>query len=227
MAERQLAAESEATFDSQIDWLQADPERTASRNPAAPAPQGRLLARRPAFMERKEPTAAERGTIYHFLMQHLPLQGDVDVPLVEQTVSHMLMQELLAPEQAELIDPSVIVQFFRTGVGKRLLRSPRVEREVPFSYGLPASEVYDFAQARQLQDTVLIQGVIDCLFEEDDGWVLLDYKTDAVYAGRLHVLQERYRIQLDVYSQAVEHIWGRKVIGKYLYFFDGRHLVDM
>lgn len=228
MAERQLAADSEATFDSNIDWLTAGrPGRLSSRNPAAAAPQGRLLARRPAFMERKEPTAAERGTIYHFLMQHLSLQADVDIALVEQTVSHMLMQELLAPEQAELIDPSVIVQFFRTGVGKRLLRSPRVEREVPFSYGLPASEVYDFAQERQLQDTVLIQGVIDCLFEEDEGWVLLDYKTDAVYEGRLSVLQERYRIQLDVYSQAVEHIWGHKVIGKYLYFFDGGHLVNM
>jgi ATP-dependent helicase/nuclease subunit A len=227
MAERQLAADSEATFDSRIGWPPDGAGLLTPFIPAAPIPQGKLLARRPAFMERKEPSAAERGTIYHFLMQHLPLKGDIDVALVEQTVSHMLVQELLAPEQAELIDPSVIVQFFRTGVGTRLRQSPRIEREVPFSYGLPASEVYDFAQARQLQDTVLIQGVIDCLFEEDGGWVLLDYKTDAVHAGRLHLLQERYRIQLDVYSQAVEHIWGRKVIGKYLYFFDGGHLVDM
>ncbi len=29
-------------------------------------------------------------------------------------------------------------------------------------------------------ETVLIQGVIDCLFEDELGLVLVDYKTDAV-----------------------------------------------
>ncbi len=73
---------------------------------------------------------------------------------------------------------------------------------------------------------VLIQGVIDCLFEDEAGLILLDYKTDQVRNGDISLLGERYRVQLELYGTAVEHIWKKPVIEKYLFFFDGAHLIQ-
>ena len=43
-------------------------------------------------------------------------------------------------------------------------------------------------------ELVLIQGIIDAYMEEEDGLVLIDYKTDHVVRGRESLLTERYGI---------------------------------
>lgn len=68
-------------------------------------------------------------------------------------------------------------------------------------------------------EVVLVQGVIDCLFEEGDGLVLLDYKTDRKESGQFEEIASRYRGQLDLYARAVNDILGLKVREKYLYLF--------
>ena len=52
---------------------------------------------------------------------------------------------------------------------------------------------------------------------EEDGWVLVDYKTDRVSA--LGELKERYRSQLDYYEEAIRQLTGKKVKEKVLYSF--------
>jgi ATP-dependent helicase/nuclease subunit A len=74
---------------------------------------------------------------------------------------------------------------------------------------------------------VLIQGIIDCLFEDEAGLVLLDYKTDAAKGREDGELAERYRVQLGMYARAVEAIWKRRIDEIYLYFFDGSRLVRL
>ncbi|MNI90157.1 ATP-dependent helicase/nuclease subunit A [compost metagenome] len=76
-------------------------------------------------------------------------------------------------------------------------------------------------------ETVLIQGIIDCLFEDQQGLFLVDYKTDAVRNVSLEAMKERYQVQIGLYARAVEHIWKRPITGKYLFFFEGAHLVEM
>lgn len=185
------------------------------------------LARRPAFMGKRATSAAERGTIYHAVMQHLPLAGEMSEGIVRQTLERMVSRELLAPEHREAVDPETIVAFFRQPIGRRLLAADQVHREVPFSCGLPAEEAYPGAQSSVRGDTVLVQGMIDCLFEENGQLVLLDYKTDALYGGRLDALTKRYGVQLGLYAIAIERIWHRPVKEKVLYFFDGSHIVPL
>src|SRR5690606_17425597 len=100
--------------------------------------------------------------------------------------------------------------------------------------GLPASEVYGPApngvplDAETASEPVLVQGVIDCLFEDANGWVIVDYKTDAVRGEEgLAALTERYRLQLSVYAKAVEMSLGRPVTDRYLYFFDGARAIKL
>jgi ATP-dependent helicase/nuclease subunit A len=160
-------------------------------------------------------------------MQHIPLDQAVTEEVVIATKERMVALQLLTAEQSAEVDADPIVSFFQTDVGQRLLNADRVHREVPFSYGLKAEEVYPDATGAVRDEIVLVQGVIDCLFEEAGELVLLDYKTDAVYGNRLNELQERYGIQLRLYARAIEHIWRRPVKERKLFFFNGSHLVHV
>lgn len=203
----------------------------------------KLHLRRPKFMEEKQLTGAERGTVYHTLMQHLPVDGSpVDSQIVNQTLLLLVELQILLPHQAEVIESEQLAEFFNTEPGTELLRAEWVKREIPFIYGLPAHhspaewlhslspdagmqtlEEDGKMQASLENETVLVQGIIDCLFEVDGELVLLDYKTDRVleHRGGLDKLTENYRFQLELYARAIEDILGRKVDRKWLYFFDG------
>ena len=60
-------------------------------------------------------------------------------------------------------------------------------------------------------EPVLIQGIIDAWFEEEDGVVLVDYKTDRIQKGQEAVLLERYRLQMIYYARALLQITGKRV----------------
>lgn len=183
--------------------------------------------RRPKFMEEKKLSAAEKGTVVHAVMQNLSLREMPTEDSIRGTLDEMLTKQTLTAEQSEAVDIPVVLRFFQTEVGKRMLQARNVQREVPFSYGLAADEVYSGADRSTVGETVLIQGVIDCLFEDELGLVLVDYKTDAVKGSSDAELIQRYEQQISLYTRAVEHIWKRPVSGKFLYFFDGAKLLEM
>ncbi|HEY0828228.1 MAG TPA: helicase-exonuclease AddAB subunit AddA, partial [Bacilli bacterium] len=193
--------------------------------------------RRPRHMGQQRMSPAERGTIYHTLMQYIPLEPGLSEENIIQAMAGMIESQLVTHEQMVVIDISVINAFFGSELGQRVLNSKMVRREIPFSYGLTVGEVYPHEiphandAARQgtnavASEKVLIQGVIDCVFEENDSLILLDYKTDAVHGDPV-VVSERYRLQIDLYAKAIENIWKRPVAEKYLFFLDGSHLVRM
>ncbi|WP_077617218.1 helicase-exonuclease AddAB subunit AddA [Bacillus sinesaloumensis] len=189
-------------------------------------------ADRPRFMQEKSLTPAERGTAMHMVMQHINLSEPINEESLREQIQKMVHNELITMEQAEVIDVAGILGFFESKIAKRLLVAENVRREVPFSVAIPASESYaDWSDEQQ--ENVLIQGVIDCIFEDDNGIVLIDYKTDTIsgkyksFEEARPVLEERYRVQLELYSKAIEHIWRKPLTGKYLYFFDGGYLLEV
>jgi len=82
-----------------------------------------------------------------------------------------------------------------------------------------ASDVID-GLCENLEEKLLVQGVIDCYFEEEDGLVLVDYKNDIVLNGDTASIVARYEVQLSLYKEALERITDRKVKETYLYLFD-------
>lgn len=68
-------------------------------------------------------------------------------------------------------------------------------------------------------ETVLIQGIIDAFFIEEDEIVLVDYKTDYVKKQEASSLFEKYRVQLEYYERALEQLTGKKVKEKMIYSF--------
>ncbi|SEB40972.1 helicase-exonuclease AddAB subunit AddA [Paenibacillus sp. GP183] len=187
------------------------------------------VLRRPRFMEEKKLTAAEKGTVVHAVMQNLSLDQQPTAESVRAHLDHMLERNLLTKAQFEVVDIKPVLTFFATDIGQRMIQARKVEREVPFSFGLPAQEVYTDAETDMTlsKETVLIQGVIDCFFEDDQGLVMVDYKTDSTEGRSIDELSERYRLQIDLYARAVEYIWNRPLAGKYVYYFDGDMLIQM
>lgn len=183
---------------------------------------------RPAFMKKKALTAAEQGTAMHTVMQHIPLPSDVlyDDSRIQQLLDSLQQRDLLTNEQVQSIDQEGITAFFSTSIGQKLQKADWVKREVSFSMVLPVKEVYSHIDAEG--EPVLIQGMIDCLFETDGKLYLLDYKTDRVqgrYTGGLEeaapILKKRYETQIALYAKAVERLTNRTLEEKILYFFDG------
>lgn len=192
----------------------------------------RPILNRPKFMQEKKLTPAERGTAMHMVMQHVDLSMPVTEPALQVLLDRMVEQELLLQEQRDAIQLNWILQFFETKLGKRLLDAEKVEREVPFYLSLPAEEVYP--DWKGTEEEIFIQGVIDCVFEDEEGVVLLDFKTDGIsdrfkggIAQAQPILAERYRIQISLYAKALEKIWRREVNEKYLFFFDGGHIIHL
>lgn len=224
---------AEATEDAAI-WEgiqeQAEPENRNDNGKTDNKGSGgsyTLRLRRPSFMEEKSLTAAERGSVHHLLMQHVPLNLPVNAELLNETLTRMLERKLLTAKQAEAIDLPSILAFYESEVGARLLRATWVKREVPFSCMFPASRVYARPDRELDSEPILIQGVIDCLFQDEQGVVLLDYKTDRIYMKDGGSAAERHRFQLELYAEAIEATLERKVDELYLYFFDGAQFVKL
>jgi ATP-dependent helicase/nuclease subunit A len=190
------------------------------------------LTNRPRFMQEKALTPAERGTAMHAVMQQIDLNKPITFESVKSQLDSMVHRELLTLEQMEVIDIQQILQFFESELGARLLNANTVLREIPFSLSLPAREVY--ADWKGEDEAVLLQGIIDCVFEDEGGLVLLDFKTDGIhdrYKGGFEearlILEDRYKVQIELYRKALEEIWKKKVAESYLFFFDGAHMMKM
>ncbi|MBB6454732.1 ATP-dependent helicase/nuclease subunit A [Salirhabdus euzebyi] len=191
----------------------------------------RPIVKRPRFMQKDQTlTPVEIGSAMHTVMQHLPFDHILSQEEIEEHVENMVEKELLTRDEADVIDLQAVASFFHTEMGVRLLEAQEIHREIPFSLGIPANEVYpDWRE--ETDEIVLLQGVIDCLIPKEDGWVLLDYKTDQLASTitdrEKEKLIDRYKLQLSLYARAVEEIWNQPVKEGYLYFFDQTLLVKV
>ncbi|HOQ37859.1 MAG TPA: helicase-exonuclease AddAB subunit AddA [Acetivibrio sp.] len=176
-----------------------------------------VLEKKPMFLQEKKGLSyTEKGTILHFVMQHLDY-GREDI---EAQIEEMVAKDLLTPQQAQSVDVARIRRFLNSPLGKRMLASKSINREVPFNIEIPCHEIYmDMGDEACRGETLLLQGVIDCYFEEPDGIVLIDYKTDYVSPGNVETIRERYKVQILYYARALEMLTGEKVKEKYIYLF--------
>ena len=171
---------------------------------------------KPKFLAGKTAlTGAERGTALHLVMQDLDFFCEPNEQSVRAQIEAMRAQRKLTEEQAKAADAYAIVRFLRSDLAARIRKSKQVEREYRFSLLRP---VRDFSSL-DADDSVLLQGVVDCFFEEDGELVVVDFKTDHVSCAQLDERAEHYRPQLEAYSMALTRVMGKKVKEKVLYFF--------
>lgn len=123
----------------------------------------------------------------------------------------------VTPDELACVSMSKMLCFFQSSLSQRMIAANQrneLFKEQPFVLGISADKV---KPSFPPTETVLIQGVIDVFFYENDEIVLADYKTDKVSCKE--ELVRRYRTQLDYYQMALEQITGKKVKERYLYSF--------
>ena len=196
---------------------------------------------RPSFITKKTGlTAAERGTALHLAMQHVDFAKCLSEVGVSDELLQITKKGLLTEEQAAAVDVRKITRFIKSDIGKRLLKAKYVKREFKFSLLCPAEQFFPGGG----DDNILLQGVIDCFFEEDgakgddaqevgaqevgakedgakeDGaLIVVDFKTDHVTADTLEDKVKYYAPQLAAYAAALERITGKRVKERVIYFF--------
>lgn len=184
------------------------------------------LVKKPIFMEENvNMNAAEKGTIMHFVLQNLDITKS-DTKQLKQQLSSMVLQELITEEQAKTVDIGKIHRLLESSLGRRMIASsPR--REVPFNIEIACTEIYtDLDKEKYGHHMVMLQGVIDCYFEDKDGLVLVDYKTDFV-KDNSDLIRERYKVQMDCYTKALERITGKKVKERYIYLLYNGEILEI
>ena len=121
----------------------------------------------------------------------------------------------MSNEEIKLVIPKIFVNFMKTVLGKRMQEAHKKKqlfRERPFVMGMKAKEV---DEAYDSDELVVVQGIIDAFFYEEDEVVIVDYKTDNV--PNIEELVGRYKAQLDCYGAAIEKVTGKRVKEKIIY----------
>lgn len=146
------------------------------------------------------------GNIYHTAMEWMDFskaaaQGKA---YVEELIEQLKETGRLTDEEVKVLSPAKLLHFIESPVGKRAAASKACYKE------------RQFTMKHQIDghDT-LVQGVIDCYFEEDNGFVLIDYKT----GKNKKESTENYKIQVQLYREAIEKATGKTVKEGWLYFF--------
>ena len=181
--------------------------------------------KKPKFiMEEKGLSKAEKGTAMHFVMQKLDLNKVNLLNEIKEQIKNMFEKGLITKDEEESINIFKIQKFFKSNLGQRLLKAykenKQVFRELPFITEIPVKRIEkDLIDKIFNNEKLRLQGIIDCFFEEDDGIVLLDYKTDYVENGKEKEILDKYRVQIDLYTETLERVIGKKVKERYLYLF--------
>lgn len=180
---------------------------------------------KPKFLQEKRGlSSSERGTIAHFIMQKLDLDKVNTKEEIDTQIYSMKDKSLLTEEEIKAIQKISFISFFKSNLGKRMLKvfnqGKLVKRELPFYTEISSLNI-DNTLPKEVygNENVRLQGIIDCIFEEEDKIVLLDYKTDYVEYGKESEILDKYRIQIKYYKDAVEKITGKEVKESYLYLF--------
>jgi ATP-dependent helicase/nuclease subunit A len=174
-----------------------------------------VFGRKPQALQSEEDvlTGAQWGTLMHEAMQWLPLVEYTQASLTKE-LDALVGKGTFTEEERNLLSDTSLYKFFSSDLGKRLINAKRIERELPFSMLFEGKRVYDTLEDGE---NLFLQGIIDTAFEEDGEWVLVDYKTDRVTSGE--ELIKRYKIQMDLYKEALQRLTGMPVKACYIYSF--------
>jgi ATP-dependent helicase/nuclease subunit A len=172
----------------------------------------------PAFMrEEEEISGSLRGSAVHKFLELIAFDKTLNKTEVEELLERYKKNGRMSDEYVAAVLPWKIADFMYSDVARRMIEAKKknaLYKEQPFVLTVSANRV---DPSYPEEEKILVQGIIDVFFEEEDGLVVLDYKTDFVKTEE--ELRERYQTQIDYYAEALEKLTGKKVKEKILYSF--------
>lgn len=171
-------------------------------------------------------TGSERGTLVHKYMELVPFEELADIKdynemysFVKSLKSKLCKEGVFDEVEAMAINVKRIATMLVSSLGQRMILAAtrgELHKEQQFSTCILASDVYENEEGLTEDDVIIVQGIIDAFFYENDEIVVMDYKTDACDED---TLIGRYKAQIKNYSDTVEQLAGVKVKEMIFYSF--------
>ena len=170
----------------------------------------RTLNGKPKFLENTQRlSAAEKGTLIHLCVQKLDEKRNYTSADIKEFVDDLYRRNIISQNELKNINTEILYKYTQSSLFKELKEAKEIHKEEPFYINLSAKDIFDEAADNEM---ILVQGIIDLYYIDKNGnLILVDYKTDYVPDGNLSKLEEKYKIQLELYKNALEGALGRKV----------------
>lgn len=172
------------------------------------------FTQRPSFMSKGNMTATDKGTAMHRVMQYFDFSKCDDI---ETEIERLYEWQFISENEYNCIDRDMLKAFFESDIFEKIKNAKEVKREMRFLTEVPATMIDKTLDERFSNELVIIQGAVDACIIEDDGIIILDFKTDRV--GEPNALTEAYGMQLSIYALAAEKIFKLPVKEKVIYSF--------
>ena len=156
-------------------------------------------------------TNAQKGTVMHLCVQKMNEKEEYDLLKIQDLIEELRTKELISSTEADCIDANRLLEYTKSNLWQELKEAKEINKEKAFYINVKASKLYDNI-SNEIDENILVQGVIDLYYiDKNDNLVLVDYKTDYIPKGKTVNLEEKYRVQLDLYKKALENSLKRKV----------------
>ncbi len=167
------------------------------------------------------------GNVYHTLLEHWDFRtacenlekGESSLKkYAEELVLELKTKNILTEDEAKLCGgfSDSVFWLSKSELGRRMANAKLLKKEAPF--------ILDKQMRGQ---NAIVQGVIDCYFEDEKGMVLLDYKTGRHAKTQETHLKERYKSQIELYREALSSAFEKDVCEAYLVFVEDKKIIAM
>lgn len=180
-----------AKGDSSTSEQKASSHMPAVEELAADVPVPRFLHEHQSF------TGAAMGTLMHRVVQYLPMVPRDRETLIE-ALDHLEEAHFITKEERAAVDITMLEHLYQSAFVKEMIaRAVKIEQEVSFVMQI---------------EPWLVSGQIDLFFETEEGYEIVDFKTDRTANA------SRYKKQLEMYAEALQIARGKPVTHKWLYW---------
>lgn len=169
----------------------------------------------PSFMNKDGIKPNERGTAMHKVMQFFDFSKWNDI---DSEIERLYEFQYISEIEKDSLDIASIKKFFDSDIFVRMMKSADLRREMRFLTEIPVRTVAPNLSDEFQNENIIVQGAVDVCFVEDDGIVILDFKTDRV--DTLQELADTYSEQLNIYSLAAQKIFNKPIKQKIIYSFN-------
>lgn len=214
---RYMSDDIEETVDSKVmDY--SDSERKSDSAEKATIEKIVVDEDMPRFLRGEEEIneGAKRGTSYHRIFELIDYSKDIEsLEATQEMIEEIVRSGRISKADADLVSPKKIFRFLNSNIGKRMKAAAlngKLYREKQFVMGDAYNKIIKEVDSTEM---VLVQGIIDAMFEENGKLIIVDYKTDNV--ADIRQLEARYKTQLELYADAVQLSLGKEVGEKIIY----------
>lgn len=161
-------------------------------------------------------SSSQRGSVIHKVFELIDYKNTDTPEHIKNFVNELVMKNIFSEDEAKLVPCDKMFAFFESELGNKLKSSAFVKREVPFNIHI--SE--DFGIPDESSHKVQLQGVIDCYFKDDDGFTIIDFKSDKITESNKNSKIANYSKQLEFYKLALQTMYKDASVKTCIYFLD-------